>query len=71
VSNCYTRDPSLRCQHQTHVSSGSSGSSAVAPTDQDILSRLCGLLAATGSPSTGTAGSVTDSPGTTRSPPST
>jgi hypothetical protein len=52
------------------VSSGSSGSSAAAPTDQDIISRLCGLLAATGSPSTGTAGSVTDSPGTARPPPS-
>jgi hypothetical protein len=46
------------------VSSGSSGSSAVALTDQDLISHLHGLLAATGSPSMGTAGSVTDSPGT-------
>jgi hypothetical protein len=53
------------------VSSGSSGSSAVAPTDKDIVSRLRSLLAATGSPSTGTTGSVTDSPGTARPPPST
>jgi hypothetical protein len=41
------------------VSSGSSGSfgssgSAVTLTDHDIISRLRGLLAATGSPSTGT-----------------
>jgi hypothetical protein len=46
------------------VSSSSSGSSVVALTDQDIISHLHGLLAATGSPSMGTAGSVTDSPGT-------
>ena len=62
----------MRRQHQARASSGSSGSSAVALTDQDIISRLSGLLAtATGSPSTGTAGSVTDSPGTARPPPST
>jgi hypothetical protein len=53
------------------VSSGSSGSSGAAPTDQDIISHLCGLLAATGLSSTGTASSVTDSPGTARPPPST
>jgi hypothetical protein len=52
------------------VSSGSSGSSAVALTNQDIISRLRGLLAAIGSPSTGTAGSVTDSPGTAQPSPS-
>jgi hypothetical protein len=56
-------------QHQARVPSGSSGSSIVALTDQDIISRLRGLLAATGSPSMGTAGSVTDSPGTVRPPP--
>jgi hypothetical protein len=54
----------LRRLHQARVLSGSSGSSVVALTDQDLLSRLRGMLAATGSPSTGTAGSVTDSPGT-------
>jgi hypothetical protein len=69
--NCYTRDPSLRCQQQARASSGSSGSSVVALTDQDIISRLHCLLAATGSPLTGIAGSVTDSPGTARPPPST
>jgi hypothetical protein len=37
VSNCYTRDPSLRRQHQARVSSGSSGSSAAAPTDLDLI----------------------------------
>jgi hypothetical protein len=58
-------------QHQARVSSGSSGSSVVALTDQDLISRLRGLLATTGSPSTGTAGSVTDSPGTARPPSST
>jgi hypothetical protein len=52
------------------VSSDSSGSFAVAPTDQDIINRLRGLLAATGSPSMGIAGSMTDSPGTVRPPPS-
>jgi hypothetical protein len=71
ASNCYTRDPSLRRQHETRVPSGSLGSSTVALTDQDIMSRLRGLLTATGSPSTGTVGSVTDSPGTARPPPST
>jgi hypothetical protein len=70
-SNYYTRDPSLRPQHQARVPSGSSGSSVVALTDQDIISRLHGLLAATGSPLMGTASSVTDSSGTTRPPPST
>jgi hypothetical protein len=39
ASNCYTRGPSLRRQHQARVSSGSSGSSAVALTDQDLISR--------------------------------
>jgi hypothetical protein len=71
ASNCYTSDPSLHHQHQARVSSSSSGSSAVAPIDQDIISRLRGLLTATGSPSMGTAGSVTDSPSTARPPPST
>jgi hypothetical protein len=71
ASNYYMRDPSLRRQHQARVPSGSSGSSVVALTDQDIISRLRGLLAATGSPSMGTASSVTESPGTARPPPST
>jgi hypothetical protein len=62
--NCYTRYPSLHRQPQARVSFGSSGSSAFTPTDQDIISRLHSLLAAIGSPLTGTAGSVTDSPGT-------
>jgi hypothetical protein len=61
----------LRPQQQSRVPSGSLGSSAVALTDQDIISRLRGLLAAIGSPSTGIAGSVTDSPSTARPPPST
>jgi hypothetical protein len=65
VSSCYTRDPSLRRKHQARAASGSSGSSAVALTDQDIINRLRGLLTAIGSHSTGTAGSVTGSPGTT------
>jgi hypothetical protein len=71
VSNCYRRDPSLRRQHQARAASGSPGSSAVALSYQDIISRLRGLLATPGSPSTGTAGSVTGSPGTTRPPPPT
>jgi hypothetical protein len=53
------------------VPSSSSGSSAVALTDQDIISHLRGLLTTTGSPSMGTAGSMTDSPGNARPPPST
>jgi hypothetical protein len=44
VSNCNTRDPSLRQQHQARVPSGSSGSSAVAPTDQDIILRRALLV---------------------------
>jgi hypothetical protein len=71
ASNCYTRDPSLRRQHQARAASGSSGSSAVALTDQDIISRLRGPLATPGSPSMGTVGSLTGSPGTTRPPPPT
>jgi hypothetical protein len=53
------------------VSSDSPGSFVVAPTDPDIINRLCGLLAATGSPSMGIASSMTDSPGTMRPPSST
>src|SRR4051812_6066674 len=40
-------------------------------SDQDIIWSLRGLLAATGSSSMGTTGSMTDSPGTARPPPST
>uniref|UniRef100_A0ACD5UZ91 Uncharacterized protein n=1 Tax=Avena sativa TaxID=4498 RepID=A0ACD5UZ91_AVESA len=70
-ATCYTRDPSLRQQHQACGQSASFGPSAVALSDQDIIRSLRGLLAATGSSSTGTAGSVTDSSGTVRPPPST
>uniref|UniRef100_A0ACD5ZXF1 Uncharacterized protein n=1 Tax=Avena sativa TaxID=4498 RepID=A0ACD5ZXF1_AVESA len=71
-ATCYTRDPSLRQQHQmARGQSVPSGSSAVALSDQDIIRSLRGLLASTGSSSTGTAGSVTDSSGTARPPPST
>uniref|UniRef100_A0ACD5ZZZ3 Uncharacterized protein n=1 Tax=Avena sativa TaxID=4498 RepID=A0ACD5ZZZ3_AVESA len=70
-ATCYTRDPSLRQQHQARGQSAPSGSSAVALSDQDIIRSLRGLLAATGSSSTGTVGSVTDSSGTVRPPPST
>lgn len=70
-ATCYTRDPSLRQQHQARGQSAPSGSSAVALSDQDIIRSLRGLLAAIGSSSTDTAGSVTDSSGTVRPPPST
>jgi hypothetical protein len=51
------------------VQFGSSGSSAIALSDQDIIKSLRGLLATPGSSSMGTAGSVTDSSGTVRPPP--
>uniref|UniRef100_A0ACD5TUK3 Uncharacterized protein n=1 Tax=Avena sativa TaxID=4498 RepID=A0ACD5TUK3_AVESA len=70
-ATCYTRDPSLRQQHQARGQTAPSGSSAVALSDQDIIRSLRGLLAATGSSSPGTAGSVTDSSGTARPPSST
>uniref|UniRef100_A0ACD5TJP1 Uncharacterized protein n=1 Tax=Avena sativa TaxID=4498 RepID=A0ACD5TJP1_AVESA len=70
-ATCYTWDPILRQQHQARGQSAPSGSSAVALSDQDIIRSLRGLLAATGSSSTGTAGSMTDSSGTARPPPST
>ncbi|XP_071685010.1 uncharacterized protein [Lolium perenne] len=74
VSGCWRRDPSLRQQYLDKLArrqAGSSGSSAVALSDQDIIRGLRGLLAATGSSSTGTAGSVSGSSGTARPPPST
>jgi hypothetical protein len=51
------------------VQLGSSGSSAIALSDQDIIRSLHGLLATPGSSSMGTAGSVTNSSGTARPPP--
>ena len=68
VSSCWRRDPSLRQQYHARRQAGSSGSSAVALSDQDILR---GLLAATGSSSSATPGSVPSSSGTARPPPST
>ncbi|KAK1652381.1 hypothetical protein QYE76_070186, partial [Lolium multiflorum] len=70
-STCWTRDPSLRQQFQDRQQAGSSGSSAVALSDQDILRGLRGLLATTDSSSPGAAGSVTGSSGTARPPLST
>ena len=74
-SRCYTKQRDLRQQKAsaspgTRAPSGSSGSSPAGFTEQDIV-RLKRLLAASGSSSTGTAGSVTDSSGTARPPPST
>nr|XP_051186056.1 uncharacterized protein LOC127300003 [Lolium perenne] len=71
ISTCWQRDPSLRPLHLTRHQAGSSGSSAVALSDQDIIRGLHGLLTGTGSSSTGTAGSVPGSSGTARPPPST
>src|SRR3954464_8294989 len=68
VSSCWRRDPSLRQQYHARRQAGSSESSAVALSDQDILR---GLLTATGYSSSGTAGSVPRSSGTARPPPST
>ena len=70
-STCWTRDPSLRQQFQDRQQAGSSGSSAVALSDQDILRGLRGLLATPDSSSPGAAGSVTGSSGTARPPLST
>ena len=68
VSSCWRRDPILRQQYHARRQAGSSGSYAIALSDQDILR---GLLAATGSSSSGTAGSVPSFSGTARPPPST
>jgi hypothetical protein len=59
----------LRPQSQAHVQSGSSGSSIIALSDQDIIRSLRGLLATPGSSSMGTASSGTDYSGTARPPP--
>jgi hypothetical protein len=71
-SRCFQKDRDLR-QQKGSTSSGtraSSGSSPATLTEQDIV-RLKQLLAASGSSSPGTAGSVTDSFGTARPPSST
>jgi len=74
-SSCYTKERDLRQQKAsaspgTHAPSGASGSSTVTLTEQDIL-RIKRMLAGSGSPSTGTVGSVTDSSGTAAPPSST
>jgi hypothetical protein len=69
-SSCWRRDPSLRQQFHARQQAGSSGSSAVALSEQDILRGIRSLLATTGSSSSGTASPVSTSSGTTRPPPS-
>ena len=74
-SSCYTKARDLRQQKAsaspgTHAPSGASGSSTVTLTEQDIM-RIKRMLAGSGSPSTGTAGSVTDSFGIAAPPSST
>nr|XP_045083205.1 uncharacterized protein LOC123493564 [Aegilops tauschii subsp. strangulata] len=70
-SQCYTKRKHLRKARSSSSgpSSSPSPASAIALTEQDIL-RLKRLLAASGSSSTGTAGSVTDA-SRTEHPPST
>jgi hypothetical protein len=68
-SSCWRRDPSLRQQFHVCQQAGSSGSSTVALSEQDIIRGIRGLLAATGSSSSGTAGSVPTSSGTACPPP--
>nr|XP_045091098.1 uncharacterized protein LOC123497900 [Aegilops tauschii subsp. strangulata] len=70
-SQCYTKRKHLRKARSSSsgTSSSPSTASAIALTEQDIL-RLKRLLAASGSSSTGTAGSVTDA-SRTKQPPST
>ncbi|XP_037480458.1 uncharacterized protein LOC119357664 [Triticum dicoccoides] len=68
-SQCYTKKKHLRKARSSSsgTSSSTSTASAIALTEQDIL-RLKRLLAASGSSSTGTAGSVTDASRTEQSP---
>ncbi|XP_040243151.2 uncharacterized protein [Aegilops tauschii subsp. strangulata] len=68
-SQCYTKRKHLRKARSSGTASSPSPVSAIALTEQDIL-RLKRLLAASGSSSTGTAGSVTDA-SRTEHPPST
>ncbi|XP_037422916.1 uncharacterized protein LOC119287464 [Triticum dicoccoides] len=70
-SQCYTKRKHLRKARSSSsgTSSSTSTASAIALTEQDIL-RLKRLLTASGSSSTGTAGSVTDA-SRTEQPPST
>ncbi|KAI5001180.1 hypothetical protein ZWY2020_011139 [Hordeum vulgare] len=68
-SHCYTKKKHLRKARSssTATSSSTSTASAIALTEQDIL-RLKRLLAASGSSSTGTAGSVTEASRTEQLP---
>ncbi|KAM3255191.1 hypothetical protein ACQJBY_048528 [Aegilops geniculata] len=68
-SQCYTKKKHLRKARSSSsgTSSSTSTPSAIALTEQDIL-RLKRLLAASGSSSTGTAGSVIDASRTEQSP---
>ena len=68
-SQCYTKRKHLRKARSSGTASSPSPASAIALTEQDIL-RLKRLHAASGSSSTGTAGSVTDA-SRTEHPPST